>query len=88
VIGKFTKKYMQRPPMKVRSSPVKRLGRKARWLGLVGGLVSRLFQTPQPDVTCEDLRRHDHSTNTQRMGVRFTERIRDVFRFRWIREIF
>jgi hypothetical protein len=32
------------------------------------------------------LRRHDYPVNTQRMGVRFTERMRDTFRFRWLRK--
>ena len=74
--------------MRVRASPVKRPNRKALWLGLVGGLISRLSRPPLPNVTTEDLRKHDYSASTQRMGVRFTERIRDTFRFRWIREIF
>ena len=65
-----------------------RTGRKALWLGFAGGLISRLFRTPLPDVTTEDWRRHDYSASTQRMGVRFTERIRNTFRLRWIREIF
>jgi hypothetical protein len=79
---------MRQTTMRVRTGPAKRPGRKALRLGLVGGLIARLFRTPLPDVTGEDLRRHDYTTSTQRMGVRFTERIRDVFRFRWIREIF
>jgi len=74
--------------MRTRSSSARRLSRKALWLGLVGGLISRLFRTPLPDVTGGDLRKHDYSTSTQRIGVRFTERIRNAFRFRWIREIF
>jgi hypothetical protein len=57
-------------------------------LGLVGGLMSGLFRAPLPEVTGEDLQRHDYSTSTQRLGVRFTERVRNVFRLRWIREIF
>jgi hypothetical protein len=64
------------------------MSRKSLWLGLAGGLFARLFPAPRSEVTCADLRRHDYSISTQRMGVRFTERIRDVFRFRWIREIF
>jgi hypothetical protein len=39
-----------------------------------------------PPVTDEDLRRHDYPVSTQRMGIRFTERIRDTFRFRWLRK--
>mgnify|MGYP000910251098 CR=1 FL=1 len=61
--------------------------KKALRLGLVAGLVAGWSHRPRPDITRADLRRHDYSASTQRLGVRFTERIRDVFRFRWIREI-
>jgi hypothetical protein len=54
----------------------------------LAGLIARLFRTRLPEVTGEDLQRNDYSTSTQRMGVRFTERIRNAFRLRWIREIF
>jgi len=29
--------------------------------------------------------RLDYSTSTQRMGLRFNERLRDVWRFRWLK---
>jgi len=38
-----------------------------------------------PRIAATDLRKHDYSISTQRMGLRFTERIRDTFRFRWLR---
>jgi len=60
---------------------------KARWLGRVGGLIAQLSRVPRPRVTGADLRRQDYAASTQRLGVRFTERVRDVFRFRWMREI-
>jgi hypothetical protein len=60
--------------------------RKGRWLGWTGGLFSRLFGRRIPPVTGEDLRQHDYPVSTQRMGVRFTERMRDTFRFRWLRK--
>jgi hypothetical protein len=72
----------------IRARAARKTSGKALWLGLAGGLISRLFRVPLPEATCEDLRKHDYSTSTQRMGVRFTERIRNAFRFRWIREIF
>jgi hypothetical protein len=71
--------------------PIHRSGRpdrKARWLGRAGGLIAQLSKPPLPAVTRADLKKQDYSTSTQRLGVRFTERVRDVFRFRWIREIF
>lgn len=75
-------------PQRVVKIPATPPGKNALWLGLVGGLISRLFRAALPDVTCADLKRHDYSMSTQRIGVRFTERIRNAFRLRWIREIF
>ena len=74
--------------MRIHTNPAKAPRAKALWLGLMAGLFARLFRTRLPEVAGKDLRRNDYSTSTQRMGVRFTERIRNAFRFRWIREIF
>jgi hypothetical protein len=65
--------------------PLRRRRARALWLGLVGGLLARWFGGRVTQVRPEDLKRHDFPTSTQRVGVRFTERIRDTFRFRWIR---
>jgi hypothetical protein len=35
--------------------------------------------------TKEDLNRAEFKTSTQRMGVRFSEKMRDIFRFKWIK---
>lgn len=59
--------------------------RKGSWLGLLAGILSRLSRRSLPKITPEDLKGHDHLTSTQRLGVRFTERVRDTFRFRWLR---
>ncbi|MCX5643223.1 MAG: hypothetical protein NTZ17_00840 [Phycisphaerae bacterium] len=74
--------------MRIHTSPARGADRRALWLGLAAGLIARLFKTPLPDATSEDLRNCNYSTSTQRMGIRFTERIRNAFRLRWIREIF
>jgi hypothetical protein len=79
---------MRQAAIRIHANPTKAPRAKALWLGFAGGLLARLFQTRLPEVTREDLQRNDFSTSTQRMGVRFTERIRSAFRFRWIREIF
>lgn len=63
-----------------------RWGRRAFWLGLVGGLLSRWLGPRPTPVTGRELRNHDYPASTQRMGVRFTERIRATFRFRWLRK--
>jgi hypothetical protein len=55
------------------------------WLGFAGVVLARLFSRRLPRPGGSDLRSRDYRTSTQHMGVRFTERIRDTFRFRWIR---
>ncbi len=75
-------------PQQVGKISAMRPRKNARWLGFLGGLIAQLSKTAPPDVTRADLHRQDYSTSTQRLGVRFTERVRNVFRLRWIREIF
>jgi len=55
------------------------------FLGLLAGGLLSLFgkSPPKPDV--DDLKRADFKTSTQRLGIRFSEKIRDVFRFRWFK---
>jgi hypothetical protein len=79
---------MRQEAVRIRTDAAKAPRAKALWLGLAAGLIARLFPARLPEATSEDLRRNDYSASTQRMGVRFTERIRNAFRFRWIREIF
>jgi hypothetical protein len=67
-----------------RFSPPQRSTR-ATWLGYAAGLLSYLHIRRSPKVTPDDLRKHDYPLSTQGMGIRFTERIRDTFRFRWLR---
>jgi hypothetical protein len=56
------------------------------FLGLVAAGIMSLFGKKSRKVTTEDLERAEFKTGTQRLGIRFSERIRDVFRFRWIRK--
>ena len=57
------------------------------WLGWAGGVLAQLCQRRRLKVTPQDLRCHDYRTSTQRLGVRFTERVRHTFRFRWLRKM-
>ncbi len=52
---------------------------------LAGGLLS-LFGKSPARPTAADLQRADFKTSTQRLGIRFTEQIRQVFRFRWLKK--
>ncbi len=44
-----------------------------------------LFRRRGGAIGPEDLKRHDFSTSTQRLGVHFSEHVRDTFRPRWLR---
>ncbi|MHC4154605.1 MAG: hypothetical protein ACYST6_06745 [Planctomycetota bacterium] len=55
------------------------------FLGLLAGWVLSVFSRSPAQPGKADLQRADFKTSTQRLGVRFTERIRGVFRFRWLK---
>ena len=55
------------------------------FLGLIAGWILSLFgKSPRKSVV-DDLERADFKTSTQYLGVRFSEKIRDIFRFRWLK---
>jgi len=60
--------------------------RRGWWLGYVLAMVLRPSPKYRPPITSTDLQRHDHGVSTQRLGIRFTERIRATFRHRWLRK--
>jgi len=51
---------------------------------LAGGLLS-IFGGNRGKPTADDFGRMEFKTSTQKLGVRFTELIRQVFRFRWLK---
>ncbi|RKY25761.1 MAG: hypothetical protein DRP62_00430 [Planctomycetota bacterium] len=55
------------------------------FLGLVAGILSA-FGKSSAKPNAGDLKRADFKTSTQQIGVRFTEKIRSVFRFRWLKK--
>ena len=55
-------------------------------LGLFAAGISFLFSKSSDKPTVEDLRQADFETSTQRLGIRFSEKIRDVFRFKWLKK--
>jgi len=57
--------------------------KKNSFFALLIGLFSKFGKT-KIRPTVEDLKRADFNTSTQRLGVRFTERIRNIFRFKWL----
>lgn len=56
-------------------------------LGFIAGIFAAVFGAKPAKSSTEDLRRMEFNASTQRLGVRFTERIRDVFRFKWIKKV-
>lgn len=57
---------------------------KNSFISFFAALISLFTRRPKPTV--DDLNKADFKTSTQSLGVRFTDRVRDVFRFRWIRK--
>lgn len=55
-------------------------------IGAVIALILSLFTKNTEKVTAGDLEKSEFKSSVQRMGVRFTDRIRNVFRGRWIRK--
>ncbi len=53
--------------------------------GRVAGLLLSIFGKSQLKPTVEDFKRVEFKSSTQRLGIRFGERVRDVFRFKWLR---
>ncbi len=54
-------------------------------LGLMAGVASALF-SKSIKANADDIKQADLGTSTQRMGVRFTDKIRNVFRNRWLKK--
>ncbi len=52
---------------------------------IAAGLLTIFGKSPAKPTT-NDLSRMEFKSSTQRLGVRFRERIREVFRFKWIRK--
>jgi hypothetical protein len=55
------------------------------FLGLLAGWVLSVFGRSPAKPGKADLQHADFKTSTQRLGIRFTERIRRVFRFKWLK---
>jgi len=56
------------------------------FLALFASLFLSIFGKSHTRPMAADLQRAEFKTSTQRLGIRFTERIRDVFRFRWLKK--
>ncbi len=54
---------------------------------MLAGLVLSLFGKRRIKPTTRDFERADFTASTQRLGVRFSEKIRNCFRFKWLKKI-
>jgi hypothetical protein len=54
-------------------------------LGFIAGAILSLFGKSPAGPAVGDLKRADFPTSTQRLGIRFSEKIRDAFRCKWLR---
>jgi len=57
------------------------------FLGSLAGGILSLFGKGPKKPSVDDLKRTEFKSSTQRMGIRFTKNIRDVFRFRWLKKM-
>ena len=70
--------------MRVGKKPSKsaRLGFVTGWLLAIISIRGRKSRKP----VIEDLQCGEFKRSTQKLGMRFTDKIRDVFRVRWLRK--
>ena len=59
--------------------------KKRTLLGLLAGGLLSIFGKSPAKLTAEDFKKAEFKTSTQRLGISFTERIRQVFRFKWLK---
>ena len=58
---------------------------KRTLLGLLAGELLSIFGKSPTKPTADDFRKAEFKTSTQRLGISFNERIRRVFRFKWLK---
>ncbi len=51
------------------------------------GLITSVYSLFRPRDPVSDMKKIEFSASSQRIGVRFTDKIRDMFRHRWIKRI-
>jgi len=56
------------------------------FFGFLGGWILSAIGSSHTTPTVDDLRRTEFKTSTQRLGIRFTEKIRNVFRRKWLKK--
>jgi hypothetical protein len=49
------------------------------------GLITFIYSLFRPKASAGDMKRMEFSASTQKMGISFTDKIRNVFRHRWLK---
>jgi len=62
-------------------------GKMNSFVGFCAGVVLTIFTRQRRRPSVEDIKKMEFFTSTQRMGVRFGSKIRNVFRLRWLRRV-
>ena len=55
------------------------------FLGLIAAGLMSVFGSRRIKHTTEDLKKAEFKASSQRLGIHFSDKIRDIFRFRWIK---
>jgi hypothetical protein len=58
---------------------------KSHFFSFLSAIIIGLFSNKRRKPIEDDFKRIDFSTSTQRLGIHFPDKIRDVFRFKWIK---
>jgi hypothetical protein len=58
---------------------------KKSFVSFIAWILS-FFSVRHIRTSNEDLKKAEFKTSTQRLGIRFSEKFRDVFRFKWLRK--
>jgi hypothetical protein len=61
--------------------------KKRTFFGLLAAGILSIFGKSQAGPNADDLKQADFKTSTQHLGIRFTEKIRRVFRFKWLKKL-
>ena len=61
------------------------MNKRKPFLNAIACALLAIFARKTHKHTTKDLEKAEFKTSTQSLGIRFTEKIRDVFRFKWIR---
>ena len=59
---------------------------KSSILGAIAGKLLSVFGKDRLKTGAEELKKADFRTSTQGFGLRFSEKIRSTFRFKWLKK--